>query len=148
MIHDTKLKYLKGRESMQESKVLNVILFLAGLLILVVGSATLFFPVEFSAKHGVILAQDVSLFNDIRGLGGLMLGSGLLIISGAFVKQMRFTSAMVGSVIYLTFAMARVVSIVLDGVPAEGLIKATVIETVMGLLVLVALIKYREVAKP
>ena len=129
---------------MQESKVLNVILFLAGLLILVVGSATLFFPVEFSAKHGVNLVQDVSLLNDIRGLGGLMLGSGLIIISGAFVKQMRFTSAVVGSVMYLTFALARVISIILDGVPAEGLIKATVVETVMGLVVLVAFIKYRK----
>lgn len=129
---------------MQESKVLNVILFLAGLLILVVGSATLIFPVEFSAKHGVNLVQDVSLFNDIRGLGGLMLGSGLIIISGAFIKKMRFTSTVVGSVMYLTFALARVISIVLDGVPAEGLIKATVVETVMGLVVLMAFIKYRE----
>ena len=129
---------------MKESKILQVILFLAGLLILVVGSATLFFPLEFSAKHGVNLAQDVSLFNDIRGLGGLMLASGLIIISGAFIKKMSFTASVVGSVMYLTFAMARIISIVLDGLPAEGLVKATVVETVVGLVVLAAFIKYRE----
>lgn len=129
---------------MQDSKVLKVVLFLAGLLIFVVGCATLFFPVEFSAKHGVNLSDDVNLFNDIRGLGGLMLASGLIILSGAFIKTMTFTSAVVGSVMYLTFAMARAVSIVLDGVPAEGLIKATVVETVVGLMVLAVLIIYRQ----
>ena len=129
---------------MQDSKVLKVVLFLAGLLILVVGGATLFFPEAFSAKHGVILAKDISLFNDIRGAGGLMFASGLLIISGAFMKKMAFTSAVVGSTVYLVFAFARIVSIVLDGMPAEGLIKATVVETVMGLIVLAAFIKFRN----
>ncbi len=133
---------------MKKSKVLSVILFLAGLLIMVVGGATLFIPEVFSAKHGVILGSDINLLNDIRGAGGLMLGTGVLIMLGAFVEKMAFTSAVVGSVMYLFFAGSRMIAILLDGVPAEGLIKATVVETVVGLVVLMAFLKYRQQAIP
>ena len=129
---------------MKNSKVLSVILFLAGLLIMVVGAATLFIPEVFSAKHGVNLGSDINLLNDIRGAGGLMLGAGVLIMLGAFVEKMAFTSAVVGSVMYLFFAGSRMVAIALDGMPGEGLIKATVVETVVGLVVLMAFLKYRQ----
>ena len=87
---------------------------------------------------------NISLLNDYRGMGGLMFGSGLIIFSGVFIPRMAFTSSVVAAVVYLTFSLGRVLSIVSDGLPFEGLIKATVVELILGLLGLFLLVKYRE----
>ena len=128
---------------MQNSKVLTGILLISGLMILAAGAFTLFNPVGFTARNGIDLGEQISLFNDIRGMGGLMVGSGLIILLGVFHAGMRFTSAVVAAVIFLTFALARVLSIIVDGVPAENLVRATIVELVVGLAAAFGLWKYR-----
>ena len=129
---------------MQQSKVLKVILFIAGAMILLAGAFTLFNPEGFTARNGIDLGGQISLLNDIRGMGGLMVGSGIIILLGIIHRRMTFTSSVVTAGIFLTFALARLLSIGLDGVPADGLVKATIVELVVGIAALVALIKYRE----
>ena len=129
---------------MKNSIVLKGILLIAGLMILAAGAFTLFDPVGFTARNGIDLGDQTSLFNDIRGMGGLMVGSGLIILMGIIHAGMRFTSAVVATVIFLTFALARIFSIVVDGTPADGLVKATIVELVVGLVAAFGLWKYRE----
>jgi len=129
---------------MKNSKVLKTILFLSGLLLIAVGTAILLTPVAFTARNGIDLGGNISLLNDIRGNGGVLLGSGVLIMLGAFIHKLSFTSIMVSIVVYLSFGMARVLSIILDGMPADGLVKATSVEIIFGLVCVFAFLKYRE----
>ena len=129
---------------MKHSKILKTILFISGLLLITVGTATLLSPVAFTARNEIDIVGNISLLNEIRGNGGVLLLNGVLILLGAFIHRLSFTSTVVSFVLYLSYGSARVLSLLLDGMPADGLIKATVIEIVFGLVSLFAFLKYRD----
>ena len=129
---------------MQNSKVLKVILFLCGILILIAGAMALFSPTGFTARNGEDITGHISLLNDYRGLGGMIVASGIIMLLGIIYSRMAFTSTVVAIAMHLSLSLGRVVSIFLDGMPADGLVKATVVETILGLLAIYALVKYRE----
>lgn len=127
---------------MGNSKILKVILFLSGLLLILVGQGILMNPASFLAKHDIDLGGNISLISELKSHGGVFLGLGILILLGAFIKRLSFTSTIVSTVIYVFFFIARVLSILVDGTPAEGLVIATYIEIFFALLGIFALIKY------
>ncbi len=132
---------------MKNSKVFKTILIISGLIASVIGAAILFAPVAFYATYGIELGGNFSLLNEIRAPGGVLLASGTLIISGAFVDKLAFTAAVVSSLLYLSYGLSRVMSIAIDGIPAEGLVQAAVLEIVIGLACVFVLVKYREKQK-
>ena len=129
---------------MENSKVLKFILFLSGLLLIIIGGAFLFIPVEFSAKDGIELGNNISLLSNVRSASGVVMGSGILIMLGAFFPKLSFTSTVVSIVVFLSYGLSRILAIVMDGMPAEGLVKATVVEMILGLVSVFALLKYRK----
>jgi hypothetical protein len=128
---------------MKNSKMLKTILIISGLIASGVGAAILFSPVAFYASYGIEPGGNISLLNEIRAPGGALLASGILIMSGAFVDKLAFTALMVSTLLYLSYGLARVMSIAIDGMPAEGLVQAAVLEIVIGLACIFALIKFR-----
>jgi len=65
---------------MKNSKVLKVILFLLGLVLIVLGAWRLTDPITFFANSGIVLSNDVGLLNEARVSGGVVVGFGLLIM--------------------------------------------------------------------
>jgi len=128
---------------MKNSKMLKTILIISGLIASGVGAAILFSPVAFYATYGIELGSNFSLLNEIRAPGGALLAIGILIISGAFVDRLAFTAVVVSTLMYLSYGLSRVMSIAIDGIPAEGLVQAAVLEIVTGLVCIFALVKYR-----
>jgi len=129
---------------MKNSKILKTILFISGLIAAGIGGAVLFMPIAFNATSGIDLAGNISLLSEIRASGGLLLASGILIMSGAFVAKLAFTATVVSVLLYLSYGLSRILSMALDGMPAEGLVQATILEIIIGLLCVFSLIKYRE----
>jgi len=129
---------------MKKSGVLNAILIVSGILLVGIGFATTFMPVEFSARNDIDLGGNIGLLNDTRAAGAGLLGAGLIILLGAFVRKLAFTSLVVSILIYLSYAFGRIVGIIADGVPVEGLVKATIVEVALGLVGVFALIKFKE----
>lgn len=129
---------------MKNSSVLKTVLVISGLILTGIGGAILFVPVAFFATNGIDLGENISLFNEIRSPGGVLLASGMVIMLGAFIAKLTFTSTMLSIVIYLSYGISRILSIAIDGMPAEGLLIATVIEIIIGLVGVFALLKYRE----
>jgi len=129
---------------MKNSKVLKTVLIISGLVLTGVGGAILFIPGAFFATNGIDLGENISLLNEIRPPGGALLASGIVIMLGAFVAKLTFTSAVISIVMYLSYGISRVLSIAIDGMPAEGLVMATVIEIIIGLVGVLALLKYQE----
>ena len=130
---------------MKNSKVLKAILLISGLIAAGVGGAILFMPIAFHATTGIDLAGNTSLLNEIRASGGALLASGILIILGAFVAKLTFTSTVVSIFLYLSYGLSRILSRAIDGMPAEELVQATVLEIAIGLVCLFALVKYRVI---
>lgn len=129
---------------MKNSKVLKTILIISGLIATGIGGAILFTPATFFATNGIELGSNISLLSEIRAPGGALLASGILIMSGAFVAKLTFTSTLIFTMIYLCYGISRILSMAIDGMPAEGLVMATVVEIIIGLVGIFALLKYRE----
>ena len=129
---------------MKNSKVLKTILIISGLIATGIGGAYLFNPVAFQASAGIELGGNISLLSEIRAPGGALLASGILIMLGAFVAKLTFTSTVISIMIYLSKGISRILSMVIDGIPAEVLVMATVVEIIIGLVSIFALLKYRE----
>ncbi len=128
---------------MRSSKVLKAILLLSGVVPVVVGGAILFAPTAFFAASGIVLSESSSLLSEIRAPGGALVTSGLLVMSGAFVPRLTFTSTVISTVMYLSYAASRILSMVVDGMPTGTLVNATILELVLGLVGLFALTRYR-----
>ena len=123
--------------------MLKTILIISGLIASGVGAAILFSPVAFYASYGIEPGGNINLLNEIRAPGGALLASGILITSGAFVDKLAFTAVVISTLLYLSYGLSRVMSIVIDGMPAEGLVQAAVLEIVIGLACIFALVKFR-----
>jgi hypothetical protein len=129
---------------MKNSNVLKTVLIISGLVLTGIGGAILCIPEAFFATNGIDLGENISLVNEIRAPGGALLASGMVIMLGAFVAKLTFTSAVISIVMYLSYGLSRMLSIAIDGMPAEGLVVATVLEILIGLVGVFALLKYRE----
>ena len=129
---------------MKQSKVLKTILFVSGLIGVVFGGAILFMPVAFSATNGIDLSGNINLLNETRPAGGALLACGTVILAGAFLTELTFTATVISTVMYLAYGSSRLLSIAIDGLPVESLIQATIVETLIGMLSVFALLKYRK----
>lgn len=115
-------------------EIINIItLSLSGLLLTVVGTLRLTDPIKNYAKNsGIQLPNDVYLLNEIRGVSSLMLIGGILILSGIFLSELTTSSLLIASLIFLGFAIGRVLSIVIDGKPNQQIITGLITELVLG----------------
>jgi len=128
----------------ENSKLLKSILFVAGSIGIGIGTALLLVPVSLHSTSGIDLGGNISLLSETRAPGGALLAIGTLILLGAFVPRLTFTSAVVATVTYLAYGLSRVLSMAVDGRPADVLVQAAVAEIAIGLVCLAALIKFRE----
>ncbi len=122
-----------------KSRLAFVFLFLAGLLLLVIGGTILLAPHAFHAGNGIVLGNDPNLRSEIRAPGGLLVGSGILILIGAFRHRLRLFAVILTVLVYGSFGLARLLGLALDGMPATGIVAATVIELVMATIGLMML---------
>ncbi|MBG0829382.1 DUF4345 domain-containing protein [Planomonospora sp. ID67723] len=129
---------------MQDSKVLKSVLLVAGLVAVGIGGAILFAPAAFHGVNGIELGGDSNLLSEMRAPGGMLLAIGALVVLGAFVSRLAFTAAVVGALSFLSYASSRVLGIAVDGMPAGGLVLATVLEAVIGLACVSVLLRYRH----
>lgn len=118
---------------MKNSKVLTAFLIVAGLLLAFIGGSTLLMPVEMKAGAGIDLAGNISVLNDTRASAALLFAVAILTFLGAFRENLKFTSTLVSSLLFLSLGVGRLLSILLDGMPVEGLLGATVLEFVLGI---------------
>ena len=129
---------------MKNSKVLKTYLVLSGLLLSFIGSATLFMPVAIKAGAGIDIAGDINTLNDTRASAALILSIAVLSILGAFIKKITFTSSLMSFLLFLSLGIGRAISIVIDGMPVDGLVKATALEFILGILGAILFLKYQE----
>ncbi len=126
---------------MKNSIILKSILIISGLIGVFVGVEILFMPVDFYASSGIDLGNNISLLNEIRASGGAILASGVLIILGALLVKLTFTSIVLSTLLYLSYGLSRILSITVDGAPADILVYVAVLEIVIGLISAFALFR-------
>ncbi|MGH1388125.1 DUF4345 domain-containing protein [Kordia sp.] len=111
-----------------------VVLSLSSLLLIFVGLMRLSNPIKTYLKNsGIKLEKDASLLNEIRGTSAVMLFAGIITLVGAFTDKLTFTSHFVASLIFIGFAIGRLISLKVDGKPSKQITQGILFELVLGI---------------
>jgi hypothetical protein len=121
----------------------RLFLAVAGLTGIGLGSMILLAPVAFYAGYGLDLAGQVTLLNELRSHGLSLLAAGLFIGTGAFMARLATPAMLVAAVVYLGYGLSRLVALVLDGQPADGLLLAMAVELAAGTLATILYLRRR-----
>ena len=109
------------------------ILSLSALMLVFVGIMRLGNPIKTYLKNsGIRLGNDPSLLNEMRGVSAVMLSAGIIIALGIFIEKLTFTSHCIGSLIFLGFAIGRLISLKVDGKPSKQISQGIIFELVLG----------------
>jgi hypothetical protein len=129
---------------MKESRVFKVILIVLALTLVVFGGWRLMAPIGFYTFSGLELSGDAGLLSEVRGAGGIIMVSGLVVALGVFQHAWSRTSVLVAAVVFLSLGLGRLMGIALDGLPGAEVLQGMAIELVFGVLALFAFFKYRD----
>ena len=121
------------------AKTQSALLLVAGAVLILVATFILASPVDFYASNNIELGANVSLLNELKAPAGLLLAAGVFMIGAIFVRSQADTALWLATLIYLSYAVSRLVSMAFDGVPAAGLVQATALEGAIGLACLAVL---------
>ncbi|NIY75041.1 DUF4345 domain-containing protein [Thalassospira sp. HF15] len=126
------------------SRATRVLLAVSGAIAVIIGGGLTFVPAQFQASAGVVLGPDINLLSEVRAPCGFLLAAGIMILLGAFRRQMVQLSLMLASLLYLSYAAARLVGIMMDGMPNSAILTALGVEVVLGCLCLAVLANTRR----
>ncbi|MDZ8117446.1 DUF4345 domain-containing protein [Pontiella agarivorans] len=105
-------------------------LILSGVMLLFIGCSILAVPDSFFAGNGIALGEDPSLRSEIRAPGAMLAGAALVILTGVFRPSHRPVGLLLCVLVFGAFGIARLISMMLDGIPSQGIIIAAAIELV------------------
>lgn len=125
------------------AKTQLVLLLVSGAPLLLVGTSIIISPTDFYAANNIQLGANASLLNELKAPAGLLVAAGMFMIIAIFVRSKSKVALRLASLIYLSYAATRCLSMVIDGVPASGLIMATALEATIGLTCLLVLLVSR-----
>ena len=129
---------------MKDSIVFKVILIILALILLVFGGWRLVDPIGFLTFSGLELSYEAGFLSELRGAGGIIMVSGLVVGLGAFLQAWSRTSVLLAVMVFLPLGLGRLLGFALDGSPGAGVIQGMTIELVFGVLALFAYFKYRN----
>ncbi|HAE27380.1 MULTISPECIES: DUF4345 domain-containing protein [Hyphomonas] len=134
---------------MSRSKIQSATLFVSGLIAVLIGAAIVLDPVGFHATSGIQLgAADPALLNEMRAAGGPILAVGLLALTGLFLRRLQMLALTASAVFYTGYGVARLASLMVDGVPDQAMVWITLLELVIGAACFAAIAMFPTSRRP
>ena len=107
-------------------------LAISGLVLTTIGGFMLLHPAALFDLNGIQIGSSPGLLSEIRAPGGALLASGVLVLSGIFVRMLKNTALFLSALLFLSYGTSRIVSMLIDGAPPEALVGATILELAIG----------------
>jgi hypothetical protein len=117
---------------MHPSTVRKTYLIVSGLVLVLVGAMIVSDPVGAWSGFGIDLTESVSVLNDVQATSATLLVAGALVLAGAFVPSLAFTATVMSVALYGGYALGRALSLIMFGIPADGLVLALVVEAILA----------------
>ncbi|WP_319531998.1 DUF4345 domain-containing protein [uncultured Cohaesibacter sp.] len=117
---------------------------LAGLTAIVIGVPITSMPHMFYASYGVTLGPEASLLSELRAAGAGLAASGIIMLLGSARQRFTKFAILAASTVFLAFPAGRIVSLIVDGMPSEGILGALAFELVIAVLCLIAFLPRRR----
>lgn len=133
---------------MKNSKLRNLaisrlVLLLSGLVASGIAATILIVPDAFYASYGIELGGNSNLINELKAPAGALLLAGVVILAGSIRTHLIAFSMTTAAAVYLSFGLSRFLSMIVDGVPGDGLVSAAVAEIAIGTICLINLISFK-----
>ena len=125
---------------MNNSKILKIYLLVSGFILTAIGGLTTFNPVTIKANEGIQIAENASALSDVRSFGMLLVATALFSFSGSIKSSLRKPATISSFLLFLSLGLGRLLSMLFDGMPSDGMVKATGLEIILGLAGLILLI--------
>ena len=117
---------------------------IAALTALVVGLGMLLMPVAVYGGYGIDPTVSASLASELRSPGVLLIAIGAGASKQRHRQSRRIPALWAAAIFYLGYAMARALSLALDGAPSAGLLAAGALELALGLAAAFLLLTQRR----
>jgi len=123
-----------------------VVLALSGLLLSYAGLMRVIKPKSslclktYSQNPDLKLEGQTDIFNEMRSAGSQLFLSGIIILIGIFISQVRVWSFVVASVTFVGYAGGRLISLIKDGKANKELMGGLFSEIILGASSVVCLI--------
>lgn len=127
------------------SKLIRAQLHLNGWVAVLIGSFIILNPVGMLSSYGLQSDLSAGLLSELRAPGGLLFACGLTIVFCASRPATAHIGLLLSIMVYGSYGSVRVLSILLDGLPALEIQLATAIE--VGLCALSAVSFYNIQAR-
>ena len=114
---------------MKTHELTIIVLKVLALIFLLTGVQALIAPTVFVAATGIVLPDASSLAEVRAAYGGLLIGFAVLFWSGATRVSRRKPAIGIAALIFGLFAFARLLSLIVDGVPNAFSMVMHVVET-------------------
>ncbi|MEP2031445.1 MAG: DUF4345 domain-containing protein [Paracoccaceae bacterium] len=114
----------------------RLVLGFSGLTAACIGLAITLDPQAFYASYGIALTPQPNLMSELRAPAANLAALGVIILSGALYQKATRSAAFLGAIVFSAFAVGRIVSLILDGLPSDGVLAALGAEIVLALLCL------------
>jgi hypothetical protein len=100
----------------------------AGSLLGLIGGALILAPQEFLATSQVIVDSDPGLMSELAAPAGLLLITSALMLAGAIQIRIADLGLSIGAIVYSSYGVGRLASMMLHGMPSGSLVAATIVE--------------------
>ena len=116
----------------------TVVLALSGLMLTFAGSMRFLKPIgsyclkSYADNPELKIEGKSSMFSEMRGAGLYTVFAGIIILLGTLLPQLQFTSFIVASIFYGSYAIGRLVSLGIDGKPNQQTFQGMIFEIVFG----------------
>ncbi len=120
-------------------------LFMAGLILILVGSFIGFLPTEYLTQFFDRGQFNIDVLSEMRGMGGSLFVMGLFVFSATFIKRIENSALIISALIYCSFSIFRFLGFTLEGVPSTGILIAFSIEILLAALATVLIFSRSEV---
>jgi hypothetical protein len=115
-----------------------VVLSLSGLLLTYAGTMRLTKPLTslclkaYLDNPDIKLESKVDVFSEMRGAGGSLAISGIVILLGIIIPELTLASFVVAILTFLGYGFGRLVSLKSDGKPNQQIVQALITELILG----------------
>ena len=114
----------------------------SGALLGLIGGAMLVETQAFLETSGVEIGSDADLLSELKAPSGVLIIVAAVMLAGSVRPRFARLGLLSGGLVYGSYGLARLVSMLLDGLPSKSLIIATIVE--LGLAGLLFLLRWND----
>jgi hypothetical protein len=137
----------RRKAAMKNTIWVKLVLAVSGVVAVGIGLSILLGAKAFYASSGIILGDNSSQLSEIKAPAMVLLAFGTAMLGAVFISRIREFALMSAAMLYLSYGLGRVFSMVSDGVPHTNIQMAMGIELAIGLVCAVVMWRHRDRAQ-